>query len=95
MKLLTCPSCGHAVAKAYLAKTFECPYCHARLKSNVVSVTNWEGVIAIVLLWIPFSLITQVVGESADINWMILVVLLTLMHFVVLTAFVDLEAAAD
>lgn len=95
MKLLKCPACSHAAGKANFAKTLQCPNCSTRLRSNIVSVTNWEGVLATLLVWIPFSVITRTVGEEGYVKWIILIALLLVMHFMVLTTFVQLEPSAD
>jgi hypothetical protein len=95
MKVLCCPSCGHALATAYFAKNLQCPNCHTHLKSNIESVTNWEGLFAIFLLWVPYSLITWVVGEAGYVNWLIVIALTLIAHFVVITTFVHLEPSRD
>lgn len=87
--MLRCPVCNEATGKAYFSKSFACSKCHAALTSNVGSVTMWEGIIAIFVLWAPHWVLTRLFGDTWYVEWLLFWPLVVVAHFVILTALVE------
>ena len=91
--MLACPTCGATALKAYFARRLTCGNCHADLISNVGTVTMWEGIISLFLLWIPRSLLAQVFGSAWYVDWAIFFPLVVIVHFALLSALVEFVPA--
>jgi rubredoxin len=89
-KEFSCPQCGHKYPALYLRTDTKCPSCHARVKTDLITIGIFESLAGFPILWVLGTFLKPVLDDSTGVlSYSLLIAPACVLHWYVLKHFAN------